>query len=65
MASLYTDDNLQYGLKRSKFNPIVINSQNLFLPENWIELHVHRADENDPRMIAVSPNNAGVLIDMS
>lgn len=65
MASLYTDDSLAYGLKKSKFNPIMINSSDIFTEENWIELHVHRADENDPKILAVSPNNAGVLIDMS
>jgi hypothetical protein len=65
MASLYTDDKFAYGLKKSKFSPIMINANDLFIKENWIELHVHRADENDPKILAVSPNNAGVLIDMS
>jgi len=65
MASLYTDDAMMYGLKRSNSSPIMINSDNLFLPINWVELHVHRADENDPRIIAVSPNNAAFLLDMT
>jgi hypothetical protein len=65
MASLYTKDNMRYGLKKSTFNPIKINSTDLFSEENWVEVHVHRADENDPRSMAVSPNNAGVLLDLS
>jgi len=65
VASLYTKDDLEYGLKRSNFNPITINSVDLFSKENWVELHIHRADWNDENAMAVSPNNAGVLIDLS
>lgn len=65
MASLYTKDNMRYGLKKSTFNPIKINSTDLFSEENWIEIHVHRADEHDPRAMAISPNNAGVLLDLA
>lgn len=65
MASLYTDDHLAFGLSKSKFNGIKINSEDLFTEDNWIEVHIHRADENDPKAMAVSPNNAAVLIDMS
>ena len=65
MASLYTRDNMHYGLKRSTFNPIKINSTDIFSEENWIEVHIHRVDENDPNAMAVSPNNAGVLLDLS
>jgi len=65
MASLYTSSKMAYGLKKSKFNPIMINSSDLYWEESWIELHVHRADENDPNAIAVSPNNASVLLDLS
>ena len=65
MASIYTQDNFMIGLKKCKSQPIMINSTNLFMPENWIEMHIHRADENDPRLIWVSPNNASFLIDMA
>mmetsp|Transcript_20737 Transcript_20737/g.18382 ORF Transcript_20737/g.18382 Transcript_20737/m.18382 type:complete len:467 (+) Transcript_20737:167-1567(+) len=65
MASLYTKDGFEYGLKKSKFNPIQINSTDLFSKDNWIELHIHQADENNPDIMAISPNNAGVLLDLS
>ena len=65
MASIYTKDNFEFGLKKSKFNPITINSQNIFEAENWIQLHIHQADENTPEIMAISPNNAGVLLDLS
>ncbi|CAI2387053.1 unnamed protein product [Moneuplotes crassus] len=63
MASLYTDDDIDYGLKRSECSPIMINSENLFTEENWIELYIHKAE--DPNMVAISPDNASVLIDLS
>ena len=65
MASIYTQDGLMIGLKKCKSQPIMINSTNLFMPENWIEMHIHRADENDPRLIWISPNNASFLIDVA
>ncbi|CAI2361775.1 unnamed protein product [Moneuplotes crassus] len=65
MASIYTNDEMVYGLKKSNFFPIQINSEDLYAAENWVELHVHRAADDDPNAIAVSPNNAGVLIDLS
>ena len=65
MASIYTEDSLMYGIKRSNSSPIPINSEDLFLAHNWVELHVHSADENDPNAIAVSPNNAAFLLDMT
>ena len=65
MASIYTKDIFMIGLRKCKSQPIMINSTNLFLPENWIEMHIHRADENDPKSLWVSPNNASVLIDMA
>jgi hypothetical protein len=30
MASLYTSSKMAYGLKKSKFNPIMINSSDLY-----------------------------------
>ena len=65
MASIYTEDAMMYGIKRSNSGAIMINSDNLFFPQNWIELHVHKVDENDPNAIAVSPNNAAFLMDMT
>lgn len=65
MASIYTDDIFYWGLKRSKYNGISINAEDIFAESNWIEVHIHRADENDPKIMAVSPNNAGVLMDMT
>lgn len=65
MASLYTEDSMKYGIKSSNLMPIMINSDNLYTPNNWVELHVHKTDENDPHAIAVSPNNAAFLMNMS
>mmetsp|Transcript_28751 Transcript_28751/g.32871 ORF Transcript_28751/g.32871 Transcript_28751/m.32871 type:complete len:113 (+) Transcript_28751:187-525(+) len=46
MASIFTADNMMLGIRKCKSQPIMINSTNLFPPENWLEMHVHRADEH-------------------
>ena len=49
MASIYTEDDLAFGIRESDSDKIMINSTNLYLSENWIEVYVHRSNENDPK----------------